>query len=854
MASGYEQCRAMDISTEKEFYKNRCSFLMAVKPDMIGKNMERDIFRSLVGDEDFEFSERGATPSRDKDLGKRISSLVHEGTVHPVAKPYLFRSQPLGNLLLDDLIATTDGWRHPGPSFLTNRMDSAGYQDDSCTKLCVREIVMREDLDPGAFDQLVGIMKKEIENDLHKFNAPHLAFGLQTISIDARDKDFLFEKAREVHSVSEHIETPRLNGHHARDQFPCSFTLGNGHSWMVRIRFPIVVDYFEGRNMFYFNFTKLAVLREEWLNFFSTLPPLIGIDVQRKLSELKSVLASFFGLTEVVTPTTVDLKSMSLVAGYDLKKNNLFVLNLLCTGTIFNREVSSCDNELYRRWAKLKKCFKNFLVSELRAIDLVYIVLLGGTLRNFFPDPAPLCNVLERRQSESLAWFSSILTQCITGTLPSSRPWCTDDRRRLIQELKVEDETPQRVDFLAHMAPDFLHWTIGGCRDLHYARQVFSRQVFMLSKLDFHHGKVVEYRPAHCNPYLTFNREGVSQNVAPVREAGLLANPEFESSIFDPHDEFGQLCFTSAHILNQRDLLGRSLVDMLTEWCRLNPKQFQAMMTHLSQVDLFTPEYYKVWVQNVSIYESLYNLHLFIFDVAPTPVNSLEKLIYNRRTVVQDQEIGTMVRTANRLMDIEARVQILKTSAQQASSVVKSQVHVQGQAYRLVPGNNAGRNKKWRDARKKRIQRKLRDGRFTYDPNWKLNKLKAARDARPRGLATAPTSPRRSPTPHSSRRSPTPHSSRRSPTPHPSRRSPTIHHSDRSRSPMTSRRDDYQDVLAELTAERQRNEEQDLEIRRMQAELDHLRDIYDHDDRFEGYRNQQAATSSRSATPEDWDH
>ena len=50
--------------------------------------------------------------------------------------------------------------------------------------------------------------------------------------------------------------------------------------------------------------------------------------------------------------------------------------------------------------------------------------------------------------------------------------------------------------------------------------------------------------------------------------------------------------------LKHWDFLGRSLVDMLTEWCRLYPKLFQTMMTHLAQVDLFTPEYYKVWVEH----------------------------------------------------------------------------------------------------------------------------------------------------------------------------------------------------------------------------------------------------------------
>ena len=103
---------------------------------------------------------------------------------------------------------------------------------------------------------------------------------------------------------------------------------------------------------------------------------------------------------------------------------------------------------------------------------------------------------------------------------------------------------------------------------------------------------------------------------------------------------------------------------------------------------------------------------------------------------MQDQEVGSLARTMNRLQDINARNQVLKTNAHQASSAVRPQVDAQGQAHRLVPANKALRNKKWRDARKARIQKKLKDGRLTYDPNWKLNKLKAAKDARPKDLAT----------------------------------------------------------------------------------------------------------------------
>ena len=726
--------REVDLTNELP----TCSFLFPYHPKPLKeKDFERKLLLKIIDDDEYELPAVGSTVDRDESVALRVSPRCKEGVVDPFCKPYLLGARPLGLFLLDDLQAIDDGWRLPKPAFLANLLARSGVQQNSYCSVDVREIMLREDTDTGSLDMMRAFVKEQIETDTTKFPAQHVALSAVYVQIEQVDQEHLFNIAASTpDKIAEKIYVPRLNSRTSRQKFPVAILLGNGTTWMQIIRFPVFREFEDGEDRFLMNFQKLAVLRDDWIEFFSNLPTIVGVDIDWTLRELKQFLSTFFGLDELQLPGSVDLRSLALTLGYNFEKLSLFTLNLLFTGSIINKEISTGDQGFWKSWRRTPKVFRNHFVSIVRAPHIVYVVMMGCLVRNLFPDPATICNALQRNQDASLQWVASVIAQCLKNTFPSQRTWCVESRKRLVQELKVDGVVPQRIVFLSEILPDFPNITSGGPRDLHYVRQFFSRQIYVLSKLDFHHGDSVDYREVHNDQTIMFGRSKVVQNLCPVPSGGLMANPEVEPLLFEMMDDAGRINFTSDYIFDQYRFTETTVSLMIVEWARLNPSQFKIFMSEIAKKDVFSPEYYKVWASRASIYEGLKTLYKFMFDeFVPVTIEPLDRLIYNRKHEVQRQELDTLGRATKRVEDIKTRIECMVTSESKFARAQVSQVNVQGAAYQNVPGENAARNKKWRDARRARKNKKLRTGELPYDPDWKLTKLKAMRDSRCEGAS-----------------------------------------------------------------------------------------------------------------------
>ena len=172
----------------------------------------------------------------------------------------------------------------------------------------------------------------------------------------------------------------------------------------------------------------------------------------------------FYGLSEISYLPLVELASLSVVLGNDISKTSLFALNLMFTGCILIRDISTADQTICQKSTKLGKPFKNFIVSHIRLYHILYVTMMGILVRNIFPDPSTICQTIERGQREVLDWFCAVIITCIDRTSPAQprNKVLATSRGALCKRLRIDNIIPSRIDFLSKLVPDFIHVSNGG--------------------------------------------------------------------------------------------------------------------------------------------------------------------------------------------------------------------------------------------------------------------------------------------------------------------------------------------------------------------------------------------------------
>ena len=174
-----------------------------------------------------------------------------------------------------------------------------------------------------------------------------------------------------------------------------------------------------------------------------------------------------------------------LLAGWGMETVNMPATHAIISGSVLNKMVSRADEQWGVRWKDLAESIRCYAIGDVKHGHLVWTVVLGCLLRDFFPDPESALYLTGLTQTEFVQGFSTFILESLVGTeLHPTEINRARTREELLRCLRyrrssgtLSERPPARVELLEEMLSPWASVTYGGCRYLRVARAETVRKI-----------------------------------------------------------------------------------------------------------------------------------------------------------------------------------------------------------------------------------------------------------------------------------------------------------------------------------------------------------------------------------------
>ena len=529
-------------------------------------------------------------------------------------RAYLPNGHTLIDLLNDDLASEAGGWRYPSGSTFPMSNSQGLLTASTLKEVKVMEVTVSEHI-PN-IDEFYEFVTSN-------FNETTNSMPIQFISMTC-------EKSHIPHnSDTEKLSKPELllpgerlyfpafpKESQSSVELPMKLVFGDGIKWMGVISFPYN-DYSpsnpQTRNIIINRFKADQRLAK----VINALPVMVGKDVKQDVQELLTMF-NFYQI-EANLENTVDIGVLALLAGWNVPDTSLFVLHLVTTGCMLNKEVSLGDHTWHLKYGRIQPSLKVYIIGDIRASYLATAVLLSILVRDMFPDPDAICSTLSVHQKDAFSWLTDMILNA-TRNLELKPPsaWTTYTRLALATNIIINDQegVPKDYRLLCNLIPNRqLSITSGGPRFLHSARSKFEQDYETLKMMTFNHPSITvqlhDLSPEVMESHIRYGRPVTNIDQGhPVHVRGLTCHPDLAETVIQLHDSQGdhecvpKSRLAYSHIVREAIRTNRDPVDLIREYCRVYPKRIEEIMTLLNSRDPSTQDY-EFWTAHSGCYSEV---------------------------------------------------------------------------------------------------------------------------------------------------------------------------------------------------------------------------------------------------------
>ena len=675
-----------------------------LSPDRNSNRLEQDFLSTMVNPED---------PTPRHELLRLFDTNRRGSIIKPVnfsSKNYAFECPILVHVGIERHY-NTDSWQFPTSQHLSELIDRSVVIPSDSNQIEMKEIVIGKSSDVEV-RQFIKFVHEQKYLERSTFPVDILACDVLTANLPV-ESILEYEKKTDPVTIKHSTVTScgqlNLTKKGSRADMPIKLVFG-GLNWLASIMIDISridEDHFVLRH---------SKMQHDLKAFLLSEMTLATKDVELLKLFMNNLNSHHnINITFGESLKLVSIPALALASGYrnnDLSFSAISIFTTAQPALNFARILP--DNDWILPIGKMKKEYQLYIINILRALYTCSVTYMTILLRNLFPDPEIMCDLLELNQEESLAFLCGAVLHCLDGVNPP------DQMPREVNSLAEEVITrkdllkacssKKEVKILCQMLPNWPNITYGGARDLHRVRSFACEQYVLLSSLRFTHNRLAPnlYKIMSASSdivnLLSYDRCFDDLHPECVRqEAGLASNKNFERKVLtlDPSSitdedliEFGTIGI---------GITGNSRKCSILEWGRLNVGCIGPLMHRLNKLASkgMTDNF---WFTRTTIYEGLRLIHKRCMNLDTLKVPDIEYTIQKRseRTYLslkQAAESPYPDKDAVRRADIFASI---KSGNRDIPKVALHQ-----KVLDKVPGNNTKRNQMMSKKRKlKRLRAK----------------------------------------------------------------------------------------------------------------------------------------------------
>lgn len=699
-------------------------FIVGTDEDRIFKNFGFEILNAKFGP-----IEDTSTPDRDLNLMKKVLDAFQLSGLRDLRSDVLLADAtggvPLIYSLLQDVNLTTS-WKQPSISCLNTVVQTRGMNYSSVDEVAWREITIgrSSDTEIRAFQDWI-LDNQQL--DLNDFNSPFTSFKLVTVYVSRGSFSRLCNK---YSTWSKNPAPEYVPVFDVKDQglmkLPARLLFGNGSTWIGSVKLNFTEVMIDERRHFKLS---LGTLSSTMIKLLEKLPLLCGHDAVDSRDLLESTLNQMYRV-KVKLPHAMELRNLALLAGWKERFLDMSTMACVVTGEVISHVTDNADQSWTKEYQSLPREFQAYAITVVRHCFSSYIILMGLIIRNLFPDPDIVCDVLELTQTSAIAWITGFVSTCLRESIPyqealssattrqelvlSIRKWTYSSST--VKRMRREPEESTKV--LAAIIPNWPCVPRGGARYLHSTRSDFVRQFELLQKVEYTHPSV---SPNLTKPmtdqvkltYLYGRGTSMTDGGDPTNgEFGLLPNPQSADTIYQLDPDV----VSDGDLMHPQTQYDQNLIPALQEWARLNPQLISDLFQRLNKLPITKPHHF--WMDRTRAYDSIRLIQLRVMDISVC-VPAIDSIIRSRLQNVEDQETRTELKRIQE--NQEKRVNVLVHKQSYLGSVPRTGIHQS--IYDQIPGDFHSRNKQWAVKRKQRNDR-LKASRPYHIPKRLYKQLK----------------------------------------------------------------------------------------------------------------------------------
>ena len=347
-----------------------------------------------------------------------------------------------------------------------------------------------------------------------------------------------------------------------------------GHvGWQVHVKLPVTSTRdAKGRRTLKM---EPGELQESVLPFFNEIGEVTGVDVEDDLTKFFLVVQKMFGVNlwrhKIKYP--LELSRLARVAGYNLTRYGVEVLNWICFGTLLAKGwVSKGDGKWDLPWDELTVPFRSYMAGDIGQCAGAANVLWYLLIIRIFPDPHAVQQLSSLTPQLLLEWCVTYLGRNISLETKIS-PWEAADTMATVWDLLVdEDEEGKQVRGLF---PTWPAVTSGGARYTHAARAFLLKSTPALNAID---ELTWPLMPGEIRHLVMFNRhQFLDQPVPtdPTANLGWVHNPGLTGTLERPAADI------THYTITQLTGDGVGMKGLLLELIRVAPSEGRDLMARL---------------------------------------------------------------------------------------------------------------------------------------------------------------------------------------------------------------------------------------------------------------------------------
>ena len=370
---------------------------------------------------------------------------------------------------------------------------------------------------------------------------------------------------------------------------PVKIMIGNGLDHALMISLGLDLNH---KNQYLV--TRLEI-QDSLLDFLAKLPICTGMSVKHDIRDIEFYYSMLSG-KDLIMKGFVDLVTIALLAGYQMKSRSMSPFSVQITGTTMNKCVSTGDSKWGRAWKDVPDALKIYALGDIRLGHIAYMVLAGVILRDFFPDPDICLQYFsEFEQWPVVEWFMRLITKSLDGAEVHEEDFKKAMTRvelircirfRFGEGCPLMSEPPPRVEMWCSLLGDWPTVTKGGCRFIIQARIWFMQQVkvFVANKFRGKDGKIVPEIKNRTGLYSGFGIEKEILEVTNFEEkvpgaVGLLRPKSLKAKPLIMNPDTVKCQFIGKFCKKQ----SRNLTQILLEWARSNPNRIAEFLRRMGQ-------------------------------------------------------------------------------------------------------------------------------------------------------------------------------------------------------------------------------------------------------------------------------